>query len=107
MNLLAPESLAELVAAQQPPCLSLYQPTHRHHPAGLPLGELRVLAWQTAEPEYQARLTTLVEEFEQARAKQLGSDDLGEMAAKAGGRVMVMPSRRMPTGTGIAAVFRY
>jgi len=27
-----PESLAELVAFSQPPCLSLYQPTHRHHP---------------------------------------------------------------------------
>ncbi|MDP3031532.1 MAG: hypothetical protein Q8N33_05600 [Rhodocyclaceae bacterium] len=126
--------------------------------AALPLDELRVLAWQTIEPEYQARLTTLVEEFEQARAKQLGSDDLaqvaeaavngrvatllieadrqlagrmdsttgriefaglshpevddllddlGEMVAKAGGRVVVMPSQRMPTQTGVAAVFRF
>lgn len=48
--------------------------------AGLPLGELRVLAWQTVEPEYEARLTTLVEECEQARAKQLGSDDLAQVA---------------------------
>jgi hypothetical protein len=32
MNPLTPESLAELVSAQQPPCISLYQPTHRHHP---------------------------------------------------------------------------
>jgi hypothetical protein len=31
-NLLTTESLAELTAAQQGPCLSLYQPTHRHHP---------------------------------------------------------------------------
>lgn len=126
--------------------------------AALPLDELRVLAWQTIEPEYQARLTTLVEEFEQARAKQLGSDDLaqvaeaavhgrvatllieadrqlagrldsttgriefaglshpevddllddlGEMVAKAGGRVVVMPSQRMPTQTGVAADFRF
>lgn len=29
---LTSESLAELTSAHQPPCLSLYQPTHRHHP---------------------------------------------------------------------------
>jgi hypothetical protein len=126
--------------------------------AALPLDELRLLAWQTVEPEYQARLTTLIEEFEQARANQLGSDDLtqvaeaaangrvatllieadrqlagrmdsttgqiklaglshpevddllddlGEMVATAGGRVVVMPSQRMPTQTGVAAVFRF
>jgi hypothetical protein len=31
-NMLTIESLAELASAQQPPCLSLYQPTHRHRP---------------------------------------------------------------------------
>ncbi len=31
-NLFTIESRAELASAQQPPCLSLYQPTHRHHP---------------------------------------------------------------------------
>ncbi|MGQ0699043.1 MAG: hypothetical protein ACT4PZ_12470 [Panacagrimonas sp.] len=31
-NRLTVESLAELTAAQTPPCLSLYQPTHRHRP---------------------------------------------------------------------------
>ena len=31
-NLLTIESLAELASAHQPPCLSLYQPTHRHRP---------------------------------------------------------------------------
>ncbi len=31
-NLLTIESLAELASAQQPPCLSLYQPTHRSRP---------------------------------------------------------------------------
>ncbi len=31
-TLLTIESLAELASVQQPPCLSLYQPTHRHGP---------------------------------------------------------------------------
>ena len=31
-NVLTIESLAELASVQQPPCLSLYQPTHRSHP---------------------------------------------------------------------------
>ena len=31
-NLLTIESLAELASVNQPPCLSLYQPTHRHRP---------------------------------------------------------------------------
>jgi len=32
-TLLTKESLAELASANEPPCLSLYQPTHRHSPA--------------------------------------------------------------------------
>ena len=31
-TLLTIESLAELTSVHQPPCLSLYQPTHRRHP---------------------------------------------------------------------------
>jgi len=31
-TLLTIESLAELASGHQPPCLSLYQPTHRHGP---------------------------------------------------------------------------
>ena len=31
-NLLTIQSLAELASIQQPPCLSLYQPTHRNRP---------------------------------------------------------------------------
>ena len=31
-TLLTTESLAGLVSVHQPPCLSLYQPTHRRHP---------------------------------------------------------------------------
>jgi len=32
ISLLTNESIANLVAGHKPPCLSLYQPTHRSHP---------------------------------------------------------------------------
>ncbi|HUG39550.1 MAG TPA: hypothetical protein VMM12_03640 [Longimicrobiales bacterium] len=34
-------------------------------------------------------------------------DDLGRLALKMGGRVVVVPTERMPTKTGIAAIYRY
>lgn len=34
-------------------------------------------------------------------------DDLGELVTKMGGKVMVIPHKKMPTETGIASVFRY
>ena len=34
-------------------------------------------------------------------------DDLGMLALKMGGKVVVVPSERMPTDTGIAAIYRY
>jgi len=34
-------------------------------------------------------------------------DDLGELVTKMGGKVMVIPSEKMPTQTGVASVFRY
>ncbi len=34
-------------------------------------------------------------------------DDLGELVTKMGGKVMVIPSEKMPSSTGIAGVFRY
>lgn len=127
-------------------------------PASLPVEKLRVLAWHAVEPKYQARLATLVEDFEQARSRQMGSDDLtqiaeaavhgrvatllieaerqlaggldratgriesadlshpkiddllddlGEMVDQTGGLVVVIPSQRMPTRTGVAAAFRF
>jgi hypothetical protein len=33
-------------------------------------------------------------------------DDLGERVMKAGGEVVVVPAERMPTETGIAAIYR-
>jgi hypothetical protein len=35
MEILTKELIQELLAADQPPCLSLYMPTHRHHPDNL------------------------------------------------------------------------
>ncbi len=128
------------------------------HPDALPVDELRKRAWQVVEPHYLERLTALVEEFGNARANDLGDDqlahvakaivagrvetllieadreipgridaatgdilfddlaspavddvldDLGTLAQKMGGQVVVVPGERMPATTGIAAVYRY
>jgi hypothetical protein len=34
-------------------------------------------------------------------------DDLGELVAKKGGTVLVIPAERMPSRTGLAAIYRY
>jgi hypothetical protein len=34
-------------------------------------------------------------------------DDLGALALKTGGKVVIVPTERMPTDTGIAAIYRY
>ncbi len=119
---------------------------------------LRTLAWEVVEPQYEARLAKLKNDFEQARATGRGSDnlpqitaaaasgrvatlfigadrqiaghldettgkvvvgalsnprvddvldDLGELVGKMGGEVLVIPAVRMPTGTGVAATYRY
>lgn len=34
-------------------------------------------------------------------------DDLGELVTKMGGKVMVLPTSKMPSETGLAAIFRY
>lgn len=128
------------------------------NPDSLPADELRALAWQVVEPRYQSRLASLREEFEQARSKSLGSDDLakvaeastsgrvetllidadqtiagrldgttgrveranlshphiddllddlGELVAKKGGTVLVIPTAEMPSRKGLAAIYRY
>jgi hypothetical protein len=130
----------------------------RLNPDSLSADELRVLAWQAVEPRYQTRLLSLREEFEQARSKSVGSDDLaqvaeasasgrvetllidaerqiagrldgttgrvelvnlsdphiddllddlGELVAKKGGTVLVIPTAGMPSRTGLAAIYRY
>lgn len=61
------------------------------NPDSAPAAELRALAWQVVEPQYHARLAELSEEFEQARSKGLGSDDLAKVAqAAATGRVATL-----------------
>lgn len=72
------------------------------NPASLPIEELWVLAWQAVEPRYQARLATLVEDFEQARSKQMGSDDPTQVAeAAVNGRVatlLIEADRQLASG---------
>jgi hypothetical protein len=117
------------------------------------------MAWEIMEPEYNLKLDSLVERFEQARANGKGSDDykevavaavegrvdtliveadriiavrvtnlvtgntqkkdlsnpkvddllddMGELVIKMGGQVMVLPTEKMPSETGLAAIFRY
>ncbi len=130
----------------------------RFDPDVLPAAELQMLAWQTMEPRYQARLAALGEEFQEARSKGTGSDnlvqvvqasaagrvatllveadrviagkldeasgrfesadlsdphvddlldDLGELVTRMGGQALVIPAERMPTQTGLAAIYRY
>lgn len=61
------------------------------HPDALPIDELRKRAWQVVEPQYQARLAILVDEFAVAKSKGLGSDNLAEVAKAAhAGRVATL-----------------
>ncbi len=130
----------------------------KFNPDSLPIEKLRELAWQTVEPHYAAQLAALSDEFEHARSKGVGSDDLaqvaeattsgrvatllieadrqiagrldgttgrieladlsdphvddllddlGELVANMGGKVVVIPAEQMPTQTGLAATYRY
>ena len=61
------------------------------HPDALSADELRERAWQAVEPHFLARLTGLVEAFEVARSKGLGTDDPAEAAAAAvAGRIATL-----------------
>jgi len=62
-----------------------------NNPDVLSIDELRERAWQVVEPQYQARLAELSDEFEQARSKGLGNDDLAQVAqAATAGRVATL-----------------
>ncbi|MCF6460688.1 hypothetical protein C3E88_06460 [Clostridium sp. Cult3] len=124
----------------------------------LTIDELKETVWEKIEPLYLGKTRKLVEKYEIARAKFLGSDDLAqvaraafennidtilieadrivpgkvdlltgelergdlgdpsfddvlddlaEMVFKNKGEVVVLPKERMPSDTGVAAVFRY
>jgi Bacterial archaeo-eukaryotic release factor family 3 len=61
------------------------------HPDALSLEALRECTWEVLEPEYLKRLAGLVEMFGAARAKELGDDDLAQIAPNAcAGRVATL-----------------
>ena len=61
------------------------------NPDALPIDELRERAWQVVEPQYQARLAALADEFAVAKSNGLGSDDLAQVAqAAAAGRIATL-----------------
>jgi hypothetical protein len=61
------------------------------NPDVLPIDELRERAWQVVEPQYQARLAAMADEFAVAKSNGLGSDDLAQVAqAAAAGRVATL-----------------
>ncbi len=156
------ERFSDLLATQSPPCISLFQPTHRQHPANVEdpirfrnlVRELK----QMVNGKYSARLADLVDRFGTAKSRQTGSgdlsdvakavvadrvatllvdsdrsipgtldrntgaiqmtesadshvddllDDLGESVIAKGGEVVIVPSDRMPTESGLAAIFRF
>jgi hypothetical protein len=77
-TLLTIESLAELASVHRPPCLSPYQPMHRHRPEN---------------QQDPIRFRNLLKKL--------------ELVGKMGGRVLVIPAERMPGRTGLAATCRY
>ncbi|MFO7732675.1 MAG: hypothetical protein R6X21_03390 [Candidatus Aminicenantes bacterium] len=70
------------------------------NPDALSLDELREQAWEKVEPLYLDRLDKLVEGYQAARARDLGSDDLEQVArAAVAGRVgalLVEAHREVP-----------
>jgi hypothetical protein len=61
------------------------------HPDALQIDALRDRAWQVIEPQHQARLEKLSDEFAVAKSKGLGTDDLAQVAeAAVAGRVATL-----------------
>ena len=129
-----------------------------YYPDDLSIDDLRARAWEVIEPHYLARLAGLIEMFGVAKARELGSDnvqqiaesavaarvatllieadrqvpgrldvvtgetqltdfgnpdtddlldDIGQLVLKNGGQIVVVPRDRMPTQSGIAAIYRF
>jgi len=74
----------------------------------LDLDHLRAEAWRKMEPLYLTRLAKLVDDYQLAKSRQLGSDDLSQVAAAATagriGTLLVEANRQIPgriqPGTG-------
>jgi hypothetical protein len=70
------------------------------NPEALSLEQLRAEAWRVVEPAYLQRVAKLVDDYEVARARQLGSDDLAQIAeAVSAGRVgtlLIEDDRQIP-----------
>jgi hypothetical protein len=70
------------------------------HPDAISIDELRLRAWEVMEPHYLAQLADLVEDFGRARSKDLGDEDLAQVAkAIVTGRVatlLVEAEREIP-----------
>lgn len=157
-----------LLLASVPENISLFRQLSRNpylmdeeidvHPDSLSIDELRDRAWRVVEPHYLNRLAGLIEMFGTARSRELGSDDvsdvarsaaagrvatllveadrhvpgridpasgaiefddladpevddllddIGELVLKNGGQIVVVPAARMPTQTGLAAIYRF
>lgn len=78
------------------------------HPDALSPEQLRVQAWAQVEPRYLERLAKLVDAYQVAKSRQLGSEDIKEVAAAAvAGRIAVLlveagrqePGRIQPDGS--------
>ncbi|MDZ4731082.1 MAG: hypothetical protein SH820_14175 [Xanthomonadales bacterium] len=53
------------------------------HPDALPMTEFRERAWHIFQPQYQARLAKLADEFAVAKSKGLGQEDVKQVAVAA------------------------
>jgi hypothetical protein len=63
---------------------------------------------EVAEGAANGRVATLLIEAERGDpATDERLDDIGELALRTGGQVVVVPAARMPTRTGVAAIYRY
>jgi len=78
------------------------------NPDALTLDQLRTEAWRKVEPLYLERLAKLVDDYQVAKSRELGSDDLSQVAAAATagriGTLLIEANRQIPgriqPGTG-------
>jgi hypothetical protein len=70
------------------------------HPDSLPMTKFRESAWNIFQPQYQARLEALADDFAVAKSKGLGQEDVKQVAeAAAAGRIatlLIEADRQIP-----------